>query len=144
MPADRNATVGFAAVQLPAGTYVDELRHQCEQQCAPDPRLLFEPDFQELKAAGAALAAVLFDELLAAGEPIKVPGGHVGGLLPDKPDWLSVPAIYGGASLLWVYADDRCSPAEFYGDMSTVPYERIPVPPRHKGATWMIRRESKV
>ncbi len=129
MPADRHAAAGFAAVQLAAGTYVEELRHQCERKCAPDPRLLFEPDFRELKVAGATRAAVLFEELLAAGEPIKVAGGHVGGRLPDAPDWLRTPAIYGGASLVWVCADDRCSPAEFYGDMSTVPYEQIPVRP---------------
>ncbi len=132
MPADRSATTGFAAVQLAAGTYTDELRAQCRRRCAPDPRLLFEPDFHELKAAGAAVAAVLFDELAAVGEPIKVPGGHVGGRLPDAPDWLRAPAIYGGASLLWLYSDDRCTPAEFYGDQSDQVYERIPVPPRRR------------
>lgn len=109
MPADRHLAAGFAAVQLPAGTYAEELRRQCEHQCAPDPRLLARPDFDELKAAGAARAAVMFDELLAAGDPILVPGGYVGGRLPDKPDWLSTPAIYGGASLVWVYPDDQLS-----------------------------------
>lgn len=132
MPADRHLAGRFAECQLPAGTYADELRNQCERECAPDPRLLFEPDFEELEAAGAARAAVLFEELLGAGDPIKVPGGHVGGRLPEKPDWLSTPAIYGGASLLWIYATDRCSPAEFYGDQSGPVPERIPVPPRHR------------
>lgn len=89
MPADRHAAAGFAAFQLPAGTYAEELRRQCEHDCAPDPRLLMEPDFDELKAAGAARAAMLFDDLLAAGEPIIVGGGHVGGRAPDKPEWLS-------------------------------------------------------
>ncbi len=133
MPVDSSAAAGFAAVQLPAGTYAEELRRQCERRCAPDPRLLMEPDFQDLKAAGAAAAATMFEELAALGEPIKVPGGYVGGRLLDAPDWLRTPAIYGGASLVWVYADDRCSPAEFYGDQSGQVPERIPVPPiRHR------------
>lgn len=134
MPADRHAAAGFAAFQLPAGTYADELRWQCEHQCAPDPRLLMEPDFRDLKAAGAARAAVLFEELLAAGEPILVSGGYLGGRVPEKPEWLSVPAIYGGASLVRIHRDDAAEPAEFYGDMSGQVYERVPVPPRHKAA----------
>jgi hypothetical protein len=134
MPADRHLAAGFAGHQLAAGSYAKLLRDDCDRRCAPDPRLLGEDDFEELKAAGAARAAELFDELAAVGEPIQVPTGHTGGYrLPGAPEWLSTPAIYGGASLARVYRDDVCEPAEFYGD--TLPngvFERIPVGPRHR------------
>lgn len=135
MPADRQKLAGgFARHQLPAGSYRKLLRDQCEQRCKPDPRLLFfdEANFDALKAAGAARAVEVFDELRAAGEPITVPTGHVGAHPSDGPEWLTVPAIYGGASLTRVYRDDVAEPAEFYGDMSGQVYERIPVPPRHR------------
>src|SRR5271167_2084277 len=145
MPADRHAASGgFAGHQLPAGSYAKLLRADCDRRCAPDPRLLGEDDFEELKAAGAAGAAEMFDELAAVGEPIVVPTGYVPAANPatgrwqlrqaaGAPEWLSTPAIYGGASLARVYRDDVCEPAEFYGD--TLPngvFERIPVQPRHR------------
>lgn len=123
---------GPAGYQLPAGSYAKLLRDHCKFRCAPDPRLLEEPDFVELKAAGAVRAAQMFTELMAAGEPI-VTATSVRNPADGAPEWLSTPAIYGGASLVRVYSDDVCEPAEFYGD--TLPngvFERIPVSPQHR------------
>ncbi len=115
MPIDSDRG-GSAGYRLPVGSYAKLLRSECGRRCAPDPRLLGEPDFEELKAAGSVRAAALFDELLAAGEPIVVASWQV----PARgaPEWLSTPAVYGGASLVRVYVDDVCEPAEFYGDMT--------------------------
>ena len=129
----RGIDTRLTGYQLPAGTYAAALRKRCERECMPDPRLLDEPDFDELKAAGAARAAEMFDELLAAGEPITVPTGHTGGYrLPDAPEWLSTPAIYGGAMQVRIYPDDVCEPAEFYGDTRGQVWETVAVPPNHR------------
>jgi hypothetical protein len=137
MPADRHGA-GFAGHRLTAGSYAKLLRNDCDRRCAPDPRLYpveTVPDgaaeWEDLKAAGVARATEMFDELAAVGEPIVVPTGYApraGG-----PEWLSTPAIYGGASLVRVHRDDVCEPAEFYGDrLPNGAFDRIPVPARHR------------
>ena len=129
----RGVDTRLTGYQLPAGSYAKLLRSQCDQQCAPDPRLLDEPDFAELNVAGAARAAEMVNELLAAGEPITVPTGHTGGYrLHDAPEWLSTPAIYGGAVQVWIYPDDVCTPASFYGDTRGQVWKTVAVPPNHQ------------
>jgi hypothetical protein len=135
MPVDIGVT-GSASYRLPPGSYAKLLRGESEQQCAPDPRLLGEEDFEDLKAAGAARAAEMFTELLAAGEPVMVAAWEVPGCRPaaGAPEWFSTPAIYGGASLVRVYRDDVCEPAEFYGNAFGQVFERITVPEWHDSA----------
>jgi hypothetical protein len=94
-------------------------------------------EYEKLKAEGLRQAGVLFEERMKAGEPIFVAGWRVGThkalVEAGAPEWLIQPAIYGGASLVRVYADDTLEPAEFYGDRNPDgTYEHIPVPP---GAT---------
>lgn len=129
----RGIDTRLAGHQLPVGIYRKMLREQCEQRCKPDARLLEEPDFAELKAAGAACAAAMFDEMRAAGEPIIVPTGYVGARPDDgAPEWLCTPAIYGGAVQVRIYPDDVCEPASFYGDTRGQVWEVIEVPPNHR------------
>jgi len=122
--------------RLPPGSYAKLLKTECERQHAPA-SLLFPleggPDalaeWEDLKAAGAARTAEMFGELLAAAKPIVVsPTYHRG-----APEWLSRPPIYGGASMIRVYSDDVCEPAEFYGDrLPNGVYERIFVEPQYR------------
>jgi hypothetical protein len=68
-----------AGVHLPVGTWAKLLLAECEGLCEPDMRLYpieTWPDgvaeWEELKAAAAAKAAEMFEEKLAAGEPVVV------------------------------------------------------------------------
>jgi hypothetical protein len=132
MPVDRGG-VGGAGYQLAPGTWRELLRDDCDRQCRPDARLLGEPDFKELKAAGAARSAQMFRERLAAGDPITVAASNVPGRnIKGAPDWLRVSAIYGGASMVRIHRDDIAEAAEFFGDMSGQVWERIPVPAQHR------------
>jgi hypothetical protein len=129
-----------AGVRLPAGTYAELLLDECEGHSRPDPRLWpiegsveeYE-EFEELKRQGAAKAAAMCEEKLAAGEPLVVSASQIGGHnIPGAPEWLTTPAIYGGASAVRVYRDDVVEPAEFYGDTTGQVWERVPVPAQHR------------
>ena len=117
--------------QLPPGSYAKFLRTACTQRCRPDPRLLDEPDFDKLKAAGAVRAAEMFAERLAAGEPVAVPAWQVRGRpMPGMPAWLVTAAIHGGAVNVWVYPDEVVEPVA--SGALTGGFEHIRVQPRHR------------
>ena len=118
------------------------LRRQCELQTEPDPRVVLVDDWRavhveygQAKAEGLERAGVLFEERLKAGKPIFVAGWQVGShkvlVEAGAPEWLIQPAIYGGASLVRVCADDSVEAAEFYGERDPVTglNDRIHVPP---------------
>lgn len=129
--AQRIRTGRSSGYQLAPGTYAKLLRSECEQRCAPDPRLLEEADFAELKAAGAVRAAEMFAERLAAGEPVAVPAWQVRGRpIPGMPAWLMTAAIHGGAVNVWVYHDEVVEPVA--SGPLTVGFEDIRVQPRHR------------
>ena len=132
MPVDRGGA-GGAGYRLAPGSWRKLLRDDCDRQCRPDARLYDDPDFAELKAAGAARSAEMFEERRGgrAAEgvaPTQVPGRTHNG----APDWLRVSAIYGGASMVRIHRDDVAEAAEFFGDMSGQVWERIPVPAQHR------------
>jgi hypothetical protein len=132
MPVDRGGA-GGAGYQLAPGSWRKLLRDDCDRQCRPDARLYDDPDFAELKAAGAARSAEMFKERRVAGAAIVVPASNVPGRnIKGAPDWLRVSAIYGGASMVRIHRDDVAEAAEFFGDMSGQVWERIPVPAQHR------------
>ena len=78
MPVDRGGA-GGAGYQLAPGSWRKLLRDDCDRQCRPDARLYDDPDFAELKAAGAARSAEMFKERRVARAAIVVPASHVPG-----------------------------------------------------------------
>jgi hypothetical protein len=78
MPVDRGGA-GGAGYQLAPGSWRELLRDDCDRQCRPDARLYDDPDFAELKAAGAARSAEMFEERRVAGAAIVVPASNVPG-----------------------------------------------------------------
>lgn len=83
--------------QLEAGSYVKLLEKECDFQHVRDARLYpleGGPDalaeWERQKAASEVVATEMFDELLAAGEPIVVSSTYHRG----APEWLSRPPIY--------------------------------------------------
>jgi hypothetical protein len=66
MPVDRGGA-GGAGYRLAPGSWRKLLRDDCDRQCRPDARLYDDPDFAELKAAGAARSAEMFEERRVAG-----------------------------------------------------------------------------
>ncbi|MGO9153088.1 hypothetical protein [Mycobacterium sp.] len=143
MPADRGGQVDAGGYQLPPGSYAKLLRKQCESRAelehiVHNPRCDvlvddWRPALVELEKArklAAAAAAEMFEQLLAAGEPIVVPGFGVAA--PGAPDWLRLSSWSGGASSIRVYPDDVCEPAAFRGERNGVGFEQVPVAPRHQ------------
>jgi hypothetical protein len=68
----------------------------------------------------------MFEGLLRGGEPFTVAGWWVDGRAAAAPDWLTKPAIYGGAVTVRVYGDDTVEPATFYGDAQDGTWQVIP------------------
>jgi len=64
---DDRGGAGGAGYQLATGSWRELLRDDCDRQCRPDARLYDDPDFAELKAAGAARSAEMFEERRVAG-----------------------------------------------------------------------------
>ncbi len=120
---------GFATVGFPADYYSDVLRQDCERHCKVDPRLLDEPDFNDLKEAAAVRAAAMFIQRLGVGEPVIVPAGHVAadwaqlsrsaGRSPfdGAPDWLTRPDLCDPVVIgVCVHSDGTAEPATFRDD----------------------------
>ena len=101
-----------AGYQLPPGSYEKQLRAECERKCRPDTRLLFEDDFEQLKAAAVIEAEKMFAERLAAGEPIEVASGQISEHrhIEGAPEWIALP-MHGGARTVRIYSDDVVEPA---------------------------------
>jgi hypothetical protein len=90
-------------------------------------------EWEERKRRAAVKAAAMFEEKLAAGEPVVVASWRVDGRqIPGAPEWLTTLPLHGGASAVRVYRDDVVEPAEFYGDMSGRVWERVEVEPQHR------------
>ena len=68
-------------------------------------------EWEQLKAEGRRKAALLLDELLAAGEPLTVPRWRLGGNHVPAPKDV---AMFRDRSITQfvVFADDRVSPAD--------------------------------
>jgi hypothetical protein len=100
------------------GAYRTLLEIDCRHATEPDPRLylLVETaeqmvEWEQLKARGRGQAAVMLEELLAAGEPLIVPRWRIGGNHVPQP--ADVPMFRDRSIEAFVlFADDRVAPAE--------------------------------
>ena len=105
------------AVVVP-GAYRTLLEIDCRRATEPDPRLYLLAEtaeqlteWEQLKADGQRKAALLLEELLAAGEPLTVPRWRIGGNHVPAP--ADVPMFRDRSiEAFVVFADDRVAPAE--------------------------------
>jgi hypothetical protein len=109
---------GGRRYRLP-GVYQRLLREKCAFETEPDPRQMrgwTRDDQDRVYAVAASRAEAMFEELLQGGEPFTVAAWWVHGrAAAAAPDWLTKPAICGGAVTVRVYGDDTIEPAAFYG-----------------------------
>jgi hypothetical protein len=100
------------------GAYRTLLEQDCVRRTRPDPRLYLNvetdlemAEWEALEADGRRNAAVLLEELLAAGEPLIVPRWRVGG--NHVPALADVPMFRDRSiDAFVVFANDRVAPAE--------------------------------
>lgn len=109
----------------PPGTWAAQLRRLCEGAAEPNPRLMFEPQWTQLKAATAIAAENLYQRRVAAREPIEVGVSHCPGCPRDS----------RVARTLMLYHDDFAEVVSRYsGVMVNGRWELLEFEPRYRPA----------